>query len=163
LRTCPAEAAPAGDPRLQFIKNEDARESMRIDVGASHRALGNGEYKGATVLAGSVIESLLLHAILERPSEAMEAATVRVAEKRKKGLDGRGPEWWHLVDYIEVALELGVIDEGLATAARLSADFRNLIHPGRVLRKGQTATQGIALSTVGTMERLIEHLEENAA
>jgi len=48
---------------------------------------------------------------------------------------------WHPKEYIEVAFELKLITAEIATAARLTKDFRNLIHPGAAQRTQQECTQ----------------------
>jgi hypothetical protein len=47
-------------------------------------------------------------------------------------------ERWKLPDYIEVAAELTLIGESTANLARLSKDFRNLIHPAEALDSVQS-------------------------
>jgi hypothetical protein len=54
------------------------------------------------------------------------------------------PERWNLIELIEVALQLGLINSEAATQARLGKDFRNLIHPGRALRLGQVYDRATA-------------------
>jgi hypothetical protein len=60
MSLCPDEHAPPSTSDLAFITDADLRKSVRNDFGAANRALNNSEWKGATVLAGSVIEALLL-------------------------------------------------------------------------------------------------------
>ncbi len=59
LKQCPDEYPPASTAELAFIGDPDLRESIRTDIGAAMRALQNGEWKAATVLAGAAIEALL--------------------------------------------------------------------------------------------------------
>jgi hypothetical protein len=44
---------------LQFIPDQDLRDSIRRDICAANQALHNGKWKAATVLAGAAIEALL--------------------------------------------------------------------------------------------------------
>jgi hypothetical protein len=67
-------------------------------------------------------------------------------------------ERWNLHEYIEVAEALGVITPDTATQARLAKDFRNLIHPGRAARLGQTCDRGTALSAVAAVEHVVRDL-----
>jgi hypothetical protein len=152
LRRSPDEAPSRAAAGLEFIPDPHAREDIRVDVSNAHRALGNGEYKAATVLAGSVIEALLLWAIKQSDSQEIEDAIARLDAKAP---DKRGPEFWYLGDYIRVARALGVIDDSAATAASLAGEFRNLIHPGRVLRSGSRCDQATALTALGAMQRII--------
>ena len=153
LRRSPDETAGIVSSGMEFIVDASAREDVRIDVANAHRALGNGEFKAATVLAGSVIEALLLWAVKQADAAALDAV-VRSDENATLLLK-RGAEHWHLSDYIRIARGLGSIDETAAKAATLAGEFRNLIHPGRVLRSGNRCDQGTALSALGAMHRII--------
>ncbi len=63
LADCPDEAPVPGTLALSFIGDVELRESIRLDIRAANRDLSNGNWKGATVLAGSAIEALLLWAL----------------------------------------------------------------------------------------------------
>jgi hypothetical protein len=65
LSKCPDESPSPSTSTLTFIADVDLRESIRLDISASNRDMANGEWKGATVLAGSASEALLLWAIQE--------------------------------------------------------------------------------------------------
>lgn len=52
---------------LQFIQDTELRTELRSDLGAIERALSNGEWKAATILAGSSVEVLLLWALQQKP------------------------------------------------------------------------------------------------
>jgi ribosomal protein L30E len=136
------------------------RQSLRIDISNATRALANAEWKAATVLAGSVVEALLLWALLQRPTDIPKA----IAALLKKGTLGKDPgtnlesESWVLHVYIEVAAELNVIKTDTATQARLAKNFRNLIHPGRTLRLGQVCNRGTALSALAAVEHVVGDL-----
>jgi len=158
LAFCPDEFPAAGTAELPFIPDRDLRESLRIDISATNKALSNGEWKAATVLAGSVVEALLLWKLEQRPTDVPKA----IAELARKGTPiadaGRSLEFWHLPSYIEVAAELNVIKADTATQARLAKDYRNLIHPGRAIRLGQTCDRGTALSAVAAVEHVVRNL-----
>jgi hypothetical protein len=63
LDHCPDEPLAAPSTKLAFIAQREPKlaEARLRDLGAVDRALANAEWKAATVLAGSVIEALLLH------------------------------------------------------------------------------------------------------
>lgn len=167
LRRLPDEAPHQGTAELLFLENEDIRLSLRTDASSAHRALGNGEFKAATVLAGSVIEALLLwrleHLLPAQLAEAKTAANRARTTKGQQPVSQRPLEHWILSDFIDVALGGALIDDVTASNLRLSNEYRNLIHAGRVKRTGNRASAATALSALGGMERLIEVLERNAA
>lgn len=68
-------------------------------------------------------------------------------------------EDWTLYELIEVSEELKIVTPDTAKQARLAKDFRNLIHPGRNIRLGQTCNRGTALSAVAAVEHVIVDLK----
>lgn len=152
-------AAPTSD--LNFITHADFRESLRKDIGAINRALSNGEWKAATVLAGSTIEALLLWDLQNRRQATFPAAvTALVANHTFQQQPDPNPEdrSWSLYHYIEVERHLGIIAAETATEARLAKNFRDLIHPGRAQRLGQNYDRGTALSSVAALEHVVRDL-----
>ena len=95
LSHCPDESPSLGTTGLNFITDDQLRESIRLDISAATQDFANGEWKGATVLAGSATEALLLWAIQQRPSA--EVASARSALKKDPGAD---MSWWHLSTFI---------------------------------------------------------------
>ena len=164
LAQCPDEPFPENEAVLSFITDDDFRRTLAVDIAAAHRALGHGEWKGATVLAGSVIEALCLWAIRARSTEQVARETAERL-RREGRLDHGVPAdllKWHAPELIEVAGALQLIADDTARIAQTTKDYRNLIHPGREIRTGQRCTQGTAHVAIGTMERLVEDLAARA-
>jgi len=149
LALCPDEAPIAATSSLGFIGDVDLRESLRRDLGSVETALANGEWKGATVLAGSVIEALLLWSLRQRPTDVAAATS-----KPSKPLDE-----WDLHQFLIVAFEIGTIKKETETQARLAKDYRNLIHPGRSQRLAQVCDRATALTAVAALEHVIRDLK----
>lgn len=164
IAQCPDEAISERTTKLLFIEDLPFRDNLRLDISSAESALSNGEWKAATVLSGCAIEALLLHAILKSPesqrANALETARNRSIPQLSK-LDHARPDEWSLSHYIEVALELKLIEPSTASAARLAKDFRNLIHPGREIRKKQTCDRGTALSAVAALFHVTRDIERN--
>ncbi|HYD50450.1 MAG TPA: hypothetical protein VEB21_18995 [Terriglobales bacterium] len=152
---CPDESPAATTADLAFIADDTLRQVLRSDIAAVDRALANAEWKAATVLAGSVIEALLLWAIQQKTPPEISAAAARATNAPKAKGD---PVGWHLHEYIEVAAELDLIKPDTAKQARLAKDFRNLIHPGRAQRLKQKCDRATALSAVAAMEHVVGDL-----
>lgn len=151
LRKCPDEFPSANTNELEFIEDTDLRHNLRNDMSAINRTLVNSEWKAATVLAGSILEALLLWKLAKDRPKAM--ATKYAAQKKLKSLED-----WHLLDYIETAAELDLLGDRTANQARLAKDFRNLIHPGRSVRLGESCNRGTALGAVAAVELVIEDI-----
>jgi hypothetical protein len=99
LTKCSDASAGPSAKDLEFIKDDDLRANLRNDIGEVNRALSDGEWKAATVLAGSTIEALLLWALERNPAEAATAASKLVG----KAFDRKPPtdlESWVLHHYI---------------------------------------------------------------
>jgi hypothetical protein len=158
LARCPDQFPSLGTVELSFLQPDDLRENLRLDISTSNRALANNDWKAATVLAGSVVEALLLWGLQQQnPSNVMNTASglVGISLRQKPPTD---LERWQLHEYIEVAAALDIIRSDTATQARLAKDFRNLIHPGRAARLGQTCDRGTALSAIAAVEHVMRDL-----
>jgi len=158
LKECPDEAAAPETTDLLFIADPKFRTALRLDLSSANQALTNGEWKAATVLAGSIVEALLLWAIQQREEADYHKALKDAVAKKNVGSPRYSSlEKWDLVHYIAVAEELQQISADIATLARLTKDFRNLIHPGRVQRTSEACSRGTAMTALGAVERVIEH------
>jgi len=162
LAKCPDEAPAPGTTGLAFIGDADLRESIRRDVSAANQDMANGEWKGATVLAGSAAEALLLWSIEiaeHKTPGVIRAAIARCLASKALGRNPKGnPDEWYFIDLIEVAFELGAIKEPTAQQARLGKNFRNLIHPGRAMRLNEVCDRGTALSALAAVELVVRDL-----
>ena len=132
LAACPDQSPRRSSAELLFIKDQSERDNLLLDLEATRVALSNDEFKAATVLAGSLVEALLLWAIQSEPSTEIQAAAAAAFPSGNLPTD---PLRWNLNQCAGVALELKVIDSATAQQVRLAKDFRNLIHPGLAIRR----------------------------
>lgn len=144
LSTAPDEAPAPSTKTLPFIPDAADRAALQNDIAGVERAIQNGEWKAATVLAGSVIEALLLWALSQDTKSALGAAG---APKGKGDLDR-----WDLADLIKVAGELKIINEQTAKQADLARDYRNLIHPAVAVRRKMVADRPTAFGAFAGMD-----------
>ena len=111
LTKCPDETPSPSTAALAFIHDADLRDSIRNDISAANRALHDGLWKAATVLAGGATEALLLWAIAEKKSTSdIENARIAVAPLAKD------PNSWGLDGYIKVARHLALIEDETVNA-----------------------------------------------
>jgi hypothetical protein len=148
LGKCPDESPSAATAELAFITDHELRDSIRLDMSTATSALHNGEWKAATVLAGSAIEALLLWAIAN--ASGFQALT----PKPKGSLDS-----WDLKEYISVSRSLNLIKSSTEQLATLTRNFRNLIHPGRSQRLGEVCDRGTALAALAAVEAVVRDLK----
>jgi hypothetical protein len=76
LSMCPDASPSPATNDLAFIQDLALRSTIRLDLSTASSALHNGEWKAATVLAGSVVEALLLSAIQANSSRLSTLATI---------------------------------------------------------------------------------------
>ncbi len=164
LSMCPDEFPSKDTAEMQFIDDIELRANLKLDISATNQALSNGEWKAATVLAGSVIEALLLWLLKKHDQDERSAAVSTLIEERTLKSDpGGNLDKWTFHTFIEVAAKLEIIGENTAQQARLAKGFRNLIHPGRGQRLGQKCDRGTALSAVAAVEHVITDLSCKSA
>jgi hypothetical protein len=162
LLDLPDEAPAPSTVALTYITDQPLRESIRLDMSAAHHDLAQGEWKGATVLAGSEVEALLLWALREHESRhpgALAAAGLALVQAGVLGAAPHAdPAQWDLHQYIEVAAQLGKVTQDTAQLVRLSRRFRNLIHPGRAQRLAQKCDRATALGALAAVEAVTRDL-----
>jgi len=164
LSLCPDEIPSKDTAELIFIREEDLRANLRIDISATNQALSNGEWKAATVLAGSVIEALLLWRLDQFGEEERNTArNCLVDEEIFRRDPSDNLDRWHLHAFIELAAKLEVIGEDTSQQTRLAQEYRNLIHPGREKRLGQKCDRGTALAAVAAVEFIVRDLSSKSS
>jgi len=159
MAACPDQSPAPTTALLNFIADADLRANLRNDISAVDRALSDGEWKGATVLAGSAIEAVLLWDLQNRRAANVPAAIAAlVANHTFNAAPPADLENWSLHHYTEVETHLGIITAETAIEVRLAKNFRNLIHPGRAQRLGQKCDRGTALSSVAALDHVVRDL-----
>jgi len=156
LLKCPDYAPSQGESGLAFISDPKLQTNLREDISSVQVLLRNGEWKACTVMAGSVLEALLLWAFQEK--ETNQPGTIATAYHALT--DGKpatqDPLRWELNHLLQAGLSVNLISQDGHDLGQKCRAFRNLIHPGRAERLGQRCTRSTALAAVAAMERIIE-------
>jgi hypothetical protein len=138
-----------------FVTDPELRADLHRDLGEANRALQNGEWKATTVLAGSIVEALLLWALQTRKTPTdIQNATAALG----KAVNARPLDRWDLFELIESAHDTDLIGASTKAAADQAKDFRNLIHPGRAMRLAKKCNRATALLGMGAVEAVIVDL-----
>jgi len=107
---------------FDFIAGAEFRASLEADDREMEVCFDNGAWKSVHVLAGSIVEALLVDYL---------AAT---SDPRRGGKD---PLKLALADAISICKTEKVITERTADLSTVVRSYRNLIHPGRTVRTGE--------------------------
>jgi hypothetical protein len=150
---CPDQSPSPTTTELTFVTDPALRDSIRLDISTATSSFHNGEWKGATVLAGAAAEALLLDAIQGTNQQSL----MGLPDK-----PGGSPERWSFNELIDVAERLKLIKKTTADQARLGKDFRNLIHPGRAQRTGAACNRPTALTALAAVEHVANDLSSGA-
>lgn len=142
LRQTPDQMLPSREDRLSYVADLRYRDQLLFDLAVASSALDNREWKASVVIAGSVVEALLLNALLD--------AGVAEPKLYKMSFD----------DLIKESNKGALIDKSLTDQLQAVRDYRNLIHPGRAIRERETCTPGKAYAMFGALHLLDEQLSK---
>jgi hypothetical protein len=149
LLKCPDQVPGQGTAdRLSFLGDEALQRDLALDITAAHRSVTAGDWKAATVIAGSVVEALLLWRLQNHDPMPRDAAAAKRSVKKTV-------DHWDLGEQLAVCQELGILKPETWNLADITRKFRNLIHPGRSIRLAQTCDKGTALAALAAVERVI--------
>lgn len=130
-------------PSFDFISDKRFRESLEADYNEMSGCVEQGAWKSAQVAAGSIVETLLV-----------DYLQAHQYPNRPKNKD---PLTITLSDAIALCASEGVLTQRTADLCSVIRSFRNLIHPGRVVRLNEPApdrgSANIALQLVDLITR----------
>jgi hypothetical protein len=138
------------DNRLKKIIERDHAELQRI---RAHEAL-----KSRIVLAGGLIEALLLDALLAQGQNALASNKA----PRKKTGQPRPLAEWNLSQMLDVARELNLISHDAEKHSSTIREYRNLVHPGLEMRTELGVREQIANIAEEVLSLVIHDLRERA-
>jgi hypothetical protein len=125
---------------FDFITEQDFRDSLETDYEQMCKSIEIGAWKSAQVLAGSVVEALLVDYLLAVPN------TARVA---------KDPLSMDLAEAIAVCRTEKALSGRTADLCSVVRSYRNLIHPGRVVRLKEPAPNRDSASIAMSLVQLI--------
>ncbi len=112
---------------FDFITDEEFRASLESDYAEMARCRDARSWKAVHVLAGSIIEAILIDYLVVQQLVDRKAALA---------LD--------LANAISLARKHKIISARSSDLSTVVRDYRNLIHPGRAIRLGDTVTSDTA-------------------
>ena len=144
LRQTPDQHLQTLDTNLGYVSDATFRQQLLFDIAVASSALDNREWKASIVIAGSVVEALLIVALTD----------AGLAEGKLHSMS--------LEDLIANATRLMLIDKSLADQLNAVRNYRNLIHPGRAIREGESCTYGKAHVMIGVLHIIDEQLSSRS-
>jgi hypothetical protein len=127
---------------FDFITDEQFRTSLQSDYRELQACLENGAWKAVHVLAGSIIEALLVEYLVSAPNQS----------------SGKNPLNFTLDEAIKACLAARALTERSAKLSDVVKDYRNLIHPGRVIRLNEQYGQDTAQIAVSLVSFIANEL-----
>jgi hypothetical protein len=122
---------------FDFISHSEFRMSLDGDYAEMRACFESGAFKSVQVLAGSIVEALLVDYLLATNDPPRES---------------RDPLRLDLAEAITICHAEGVLSERTRDLSSVVRSFRNLIHPGRLVRLDEAqptaASANIAVSLV---------------
>jgi hypothetical protein len=131
---------------FDFISDEKFRQSLTSDYAEITASIESGAWKAVHVLAGSIVEAVLVDYL------------AAVDYKKKTGKD---PLKLELADAIEACKKEGVLSQKAADLSSVVRGFRNLIHPGRVVRLNEKINSKTAMIAKTLVDLVVEEIAEN--
>lgn len=140
---------------FSFIADPDLRSIMDRDYQEIQACLDAKAYKAAIVMCGSVMEALLLDALLADEPKAKQSAKTLRDSIGKVHNDLRK---WSLKTMIAVAQDLQILPTEIGGMSEALRGYRNLIHPAVEVRKKRTAEKQEARLAHSALDVIIKSL-----
>lgn len=122
---------------FDYITAKEFRESLEADYTEMKNCVGVGAWKSVQVLAGSIVESLLIDYL----------SSTKNPTRTKKD-----PLKLDLSEAITICRDEDVLTDRTADLCSVVKSYRNLIHPGRMVRLGEpspnTGSATVALALI---------------
>lgn len=131
-------------PNFDYITAPELRESLESDYAEMQRCADSGAWKSAQVLAGSIVECLLI--------DYLSAST-------HPSRPAKDPLRLDLGEAISICRSEKVLSDRTADLCSVVRSYRNLIHPGRVLRlQEQAPSKTTSDIAVGLIELIVDEI-----
>lgn len=134
---------------LPFIRDLTLRESLERDLTDIRVNWENKRWKPVIVASGSVMEALLLDALLLKGVHSTTTQKPKAVEDCMLG---------DLIDEAERQMLIHSDNKHVATAIK---NYRNLIHPGRELRLKVAPTEATAHVAIGLLNSIVDEVKNS--
>ena len=111
--------------KFGFVTDTKLRSLLERDYRELQRAFVSQCWKSVIILAGSVLEAVLLDLILSHTDAARSSGSAPSETDLSR---------WSLASLIDVAVDLGLASTGMQKLSHPVREYRNLVHPGNEIR-----------------------------
>ncbi len=133
---------------FEYIRDERFRVGLEADYAELNISLSAGAWKAVHVLAGSIVEAVLIDYLVEAVAKDPTATSLG------------DPLKMDLANAIAACKDAGVLTEKTASLSAVVRTYRNLIHPGRVIRLGEKVDEQGARIAVALTELVVSEVGE---
>lgn len=138
---------------VSFIQNSSLNTIANRDIKELSSAIQSRSFKTTLILSGSLLECMLLDALLQRTEEAQKF-------NPPKGDLAK----WDLSDLIIAAEKLSIISSSVQEKlSQILREYRNLVHPGKELRDKYVIAREDATIAVETVNIIMKDLISKGA
>lgn len=133
---------------FDFVAGDDFRAALQSDYEELQKAIESGAWKSVHVLAGSIVEAILV--------DYISGSGIPNAKR----ID---PLSLDLGGAIKLCRDEGIVTERVASLSDVVRTYRNLIHPGRVIRLGETVDAESAQLAATLVEMVAKEVGKSRA
>jgi len=132
--------------KFDFITDDSFREILERDFQELGSCIETKSAKSALILSGSIIEAVLTDYFITFPKDG-------ITKKKVLGMD--------LYPLIELAAEEKLISQSTKELSTVIKNYRNLIHPGREIRKSVSFDFDTAVVAKSLLNIILKEIKEN--
>ena len=132
--------------KFDFITDEKFRNILERDYDELSQCVDSKCSKSVLILSGSIIEAILTDYFLNFPPDGY-------IQKKVLGLA--------LYDLVDLAKEAKLISQSTKDLSSVIKNYRNLIHPGREIRKNETFDFDTAVVAKSLLNIIVKEIREN--
>lgn len=125
---------------FDFISHKDFRGSLEADYKEMQHCLSGEAWKSVQVLAGSIVETLLIDYLVSTPVP---------------GRPSKNPLQMDLSEAIDICRSEKIPSDRAANLCAVVRSYRNLIHPGRMVRLNEVPPDKDSATVASTLVHMI--------
>lgn len=134
---------------LSFIQDDKLRNIVSQFHMEAVEAFKAKRHVAAVVLCGAVLEGMLTSALMSCEAEAQVQFRTKHGDKR--AAERPSPADWYLSELIDTASSMNLIGQTAKDGAWAVKDFRNLIHPLKLMDRSPPRWQALALGALAAI------------